>query len=157
MTAVRSFLRRQRSGHIVNISSIAGLAPMTGSGLYAAAKFALEGASEALAQEVAPLDIKVTLVEPGAFRTEFLSSDSIRRSEDRIDDYDQTAGKTSNIWKPSRANKLAIRNAELRRSSLLSTRNGRRCILCLAQTRCAIRGRSSRRSQPNWTSGSNSA
>ena len=93
MTAVLPFLRRQRSGHILNVSSIAGLAPMAGSGLYAAAKFALEGASEALAQEVAPLGIKITLVEPGAFRTEFLSSDSIRRSEDRIGDYDQTAGK----------------------------------------------------------------
>ena len=93
MRDVLYFLRRQRSGHIVNVSSIAGLAPMAGSGLYAAAKFALEGASEALAQEVAPLGIKVTLVEPGAFRTEFLSSDSIRRSEDRIADYEQTAGK----------------------------------------------------------------
>ena len=49
--------------------------------------------SEALAQEVAPLGIKVTLVEPGAFRTEFLSLGSIRRSEDRIEEYDQTAGK----------------------------------------------------------------
>ena len=93
MTAALPFLRRQRGGHIVNISSIAGLAPMAGSGLYAAAKFALEGASEALAQEVAPFGVKVTLVEPGAFRTEFLSAASIRRSENRIEDYDGTAGK----------------------------------------------------------------
>lgn len=93
MIAVLPFLRRQRSGHLVNVSSIAGLAPMAGSGLYAAAKFALEGLSEALAQEVGPLGIKITLVEPGAFRTEFLSSDSIRRSKDRIEEYDQTAGK----------------------------------------------------------------
>ena len=93
MAAALPFLRRQRGGHIVNISSIAGLAPMAGSGLYAAAKFALEGASEALAQEVAPFGIKVTLVEPGAFRTEFLSTASIRRSENRIGDYDGTAGK----------------------------------------------------------------
>ena len=93
ITAVLPYLRGQRSGHIVNVSSIAGLAPMAGSGLYAAAKCALEGMSESLAQEVAPLGIKVTLVEPGAFRTDFLSSDSIRRSKDRIEDYDQTAGK----------------------------------------------------------------
>ncbi len=93
ITAVLPLLRRQRSGHLVNVSSIAGLAPMAGSGLYAAAKFALEGLSEALAQEVEPLGIRVTLVEPGAFRTEFLSSDSIRRSKRRIEEYDQTATK----------------------------------------------------------------
>ena len=70
--AALPFLRAQRSGHIVNISSIAGLAPSAGSGIYAAAKFALEGASESLAQEIALLGIKLTLVEPGAFRTDFL-------------------------------------------------------------------------------------
>ena len=63
------FLRRQRSGHIVNISSIAGIAPTPGAGLYAATKFALEGLSQSLAQEVAPFGIWVTVVEPGSFRT----------------------------------------------------------------------------------------
>jgi NAD(P)-dependent dehydrogenase (short-subunit alcohol dehydrogenase family) len=73
-------LRAQGSGHIVNITSIAGRAPGAGSGLYAAAKYALEGLSTALAQEVAPLGIHVTAVAPGAFRTDFLSDHSIRKS-----------------------------------------------------------------------------
>lgn len=91
--AVLPYLRQQRSGHIVNISSIAGLAPMAGSGLYAAAKFAVEGVSQSLAQEVAPLGIQVTLVEPGAFRTDFLSDRSIRNSRTSIADYLPTSGK----------------------------------------------------------------
>jgi NAD(P)-dependent dehydrogenase (short-subunit alcohol dehydrogenase family) len=73
-------LREQGAGHIVNVTSIAGRAPMASSGLYAAAKFAIEGLSQALAQEVAPFGIRVTAVAPGAFRTDFLSDHSIRRS-----------------------------------------------------------------------------
>lgn len=92
--AVLPLLREQRRGHIVNISSIAGIAPMAGSGLYGAAKFALEGMSQSLAQEVAPLGIWVTLVEPGAFRTDFLSKHSIRRTGGSIDDdYAATSGR----------------------------------------------------------------
>jgi NAD(P)-dependent dehydrogenase (short-subunit alcohol dehydrogenase family) len=85
-------LRRQRSGHIVNITSIARLAPNPGSGFYSAAKFAVEGLSQSLAQELSPLGIKVTLVEPGAFRTDFLSDHSIRASQAVIDDYAPTVG-----------------------------------------------------------------
>lgn len=73
-------LRAQGAGHIVNVTSIAGRAPGAGSGLYASAKYALEGLSAALAQEVAPLGIHVTAVAPGAFRTDFLSDHSIRKS-----------------------------------------------------------------------------
>src|SRR5262249_4388242 len=61
--AVAPLLRRQGRGHIVNISSIAGVAPVAGMGLYAAAKFAVEGMSESLAQELEPLGIHVTVVE----------------------------------------------------------------------------------------------
>ena len=88
-------LRRQASGHIVNVTSIAGRAPSMGSALYSAAKSALEGMSAALALEVAPLGIKVTAVAPGAFRTDFLSSHSIRKSDTADAAYAETIGKSS--------------------------------------------------------------
>jgi NAD(P)-dependent dehydrogenase (short-subunit alcohol dehydrogenase family) len=91
-------LRAQGRGHIVNITSIAGRAPGAGSGLYAAAKFALEGLSASLAQEVAPVGIHVTAVAPGAFRTDFLSSHSIRKSQAAADDYDATVGKAGQAF-----------------------------------------------------------
>lgn len=90
--AVLPVMRRQRSGHILNISSIGGCVAFPGLGVYSGSKFALEGLSEALAQEVAPLGIKVTIVEPGAFRTDF-SGRSLVVPEQQIDDYDETSGK----------------------------------------------------------------
>ncbi len=91
--AVLPQLREQRGGHIVNISSIAGLAPREGSGLYAASKWALEGMSESLAAELAPLGIRVSIVQPGALRTDFLSAHSLHRAERVIDDYAASSGK----------------------------------------------------------------
>lgn len=85
-------LRAQRSGHIVNITSMAGVAPNPGSGYYAAAKMAVEGVSQSLAREVAHLGIRVTLVEPSAFRTDFLSEHSIRQRATQLQDYAATAG-----------------------------------------------------------------
>lgn len=90
--AALAHLRAQRSGHIVNITSIAGIAPAAGSGYYAAAKMAVEGLSQSLAREVAPLGIRVTLVEPGAFRTDFLSAHSIRQRSPALSDYAPSAG-----------------------------------------------------------------
>ncbi|WP_409179824.1 oxidoreductase [Amycolatopsis sp. VS8301801F10] len=69
--AVLPHLRAQRSGHIVQLSSVGGVVGNPGHALYATSKFALEGMSEALAGEVAPLGIRVSLVEPGPFRTDF--------------------------------------------------------------------------------------
>ncbi|WP_157219072.1 SDR family NAD(P)-dependent oxidoreductase [Flavisphingomonas formosensis] len=87
-------LRAQRSGHILNITSIAGRAPVAGSALYAAAKHALEGFSAALAQEVAPFGIKVTAVAPGAFRTDFLSAHSLHRADAGSDAYAASVGRS---------------------------------------------------------------
>ena len=70
--AILPHLRKQKSGHIVNLSSIGGLVGLPGWGIYNSTKFAVEGLSEALAVEVAPLGIGVTIVEPGPFRTDFL-------------------------------------------------------------------------------------
>ncbi|WP_459696101.1 SDR family NAD(P)-dependent oxidoreductase [Acidisoma sp. C75] len=88
-------LRRQGSGHIVNITSIAGRAPTVGAALYSAAKYALEGFSAALALEAGPLGIKVTAVAPGAFRTEFLSPGSIRLSAKEDAAYAETIGRSA--------------------------------------------------------------
>ncbi len=88
-------LRAQRSGHIINVTSIAGRAPGAGSALYAAAKYALEGLSVSLAQEVRPLGIKVTAVAPGAFRTDFLSAHSIRKSDAEDAAYAASVGRVS--------------------------------------------------------------
>jgi NAD(P)-dependent dehydrogenase (short-subunit alcohol dehydrogenase family) len=79
-------MRRQGSGHILNLTSIGGLISMGGFSVYCASKFALEGWSEALRDEVAPLGIRVTIVEPGAFRTEFAGGSNMRPTE-RLDAY----------------------------------------------------------------------
>jgi NAD(P)-dependent dehydrogenase (short-subunit alcohol dehydrogenase family) len=76
--AVLPVMRQQRAGRVLNISSIAGMRGRTGTALYSASKFAVEGFSEALAQEVAAFGILVTIVQPGAFRTDFLDAQSMR-------------------------------------------------------------------------------
>ncbi|WP_405873176.1 MULTISPECIES: SDR family NAD(P)-dependent oxidoreductase [unclassified Streptomyces] len=72
MSQALPVLRRRRSGHVINISSIVGFATAPGWGIYASTKFAVEGFTETLHTELAPLGIHVTLVEPGFFRTDFL-------------------------------------------------------------------------------------
>jgi NAD(P)-dependent dehydrogenase (short-subunit alcohol dehydrogenase family) len=84
-------MRRRRHGNIVNISSIGGLVGFPGVGYYNATKFAVEGLSEALSKEVAPLGIKVLVVEPGPFRTDWAGR-SLKKSALQIPEYAQTAG-----------------------------------------------------------------
>lgn len=81
------YLRAQRAGHIINISSVSGFAPSGGWSVYAATKFAVSGLSEVLAEDLRPLGIKVTSVSPGAFRTRFLSEESFATAETPIADY----------------------------------------------------------------------
>lgn len=85
--AVLPLMRRARSGHVINISSIAGLVGGAGGSIYCASKHAVEGFSEGLAAEIAPFGIKVTIVEPGEFRTDFFSTDSLRFGSQTIPDY----------------------------------------------------------------------
>jgi NAD(P)-dependent dehydrogenase (short-subunit alcohol dehydrogenase family) len=84
-------MRRRRRGSIVNISSIGGLVGFPGVGYYNATKFAVEGLSESLAKEVAPLGIRVLVVEPGPFRTDWAGR-SLKRSSQQIPEYSETAG-----------------------------------------------------------------
>ncbi len=89
--AVLPGMRERKSGTIVNFSSIGGLVSFGATGYYHATKYAVEGMSESLAIEVKPLGIKVLIVEPGPFRTDW-SGRSILESKTVIEDYDQTAG-----------------------------------------------------------------
>jgi NAD(P)-dependent dehydrogenase (short-subunit alcohol dehydrogenase family) len=87
--AALPILRAQRSGHIINISSVGGFVSFPSSGLYCASKFALEAISESLAGEVEAHGIKVTIVEPGAFRTEF-NGDALDIAANRMSEYPST-------------------------------------------------------------------
>ncbi|HEX3768926.1 MAG TPA: oxidoreductase, partial [Puia sp.] len=91
--AVLPFMRKRRSGHIIQVSSIGGRIGPIGRGPYATAKWGVEGFSEVLDKEVGPLGIKVTIIEPGGFRTDFAGSSSNIR--DSILDYDATVGATA--------------------------------------------------------------
>ncbi len=90
--AVLPVMRKQRSGHIISISSTAGLVGFAFCSAYAASKFGLEGWMESLQQEVAPFGITTTIVNPGFFRTELLEPASVTYAEPSIEDYaDRTA------------------------------------------------------------------
>ncbi|MFY9927074.1 MAG: oxidoreductase [Streptosporangiaceae bacterium] len=94
--AVLPVMRAQKSGRILNLSSVGGFAQVPGWGIYGATKFAVEGLSEALRAEVAPLGIKVVIIEPGSFRTDFLDGSSLHTASQFIEDYAATAGQVRN-------------------------------------------------------------
>ncbi|MDX5445533.1 MAG: SDR family NAD(P)-dependent oxidoreductase [Zoogloeaceae bacterium] len=90
--AVLPHMRRARGGLVINISSIGGYWSYPGWTVYGSTKFAVEGLSEGLARELAPLGIRVTCVQPGFFRTDFLDSSSLSSTATQIDDYAATVG-----------------------------------------------------------------
>ncbi len=110
---VLPFMRKERKGHIINLSSVGGLTGIVGWGLYGSTKFAVEGITEAMAAELAPLGIYATAVEPGFFRTDFLDQSSLTRAENTIEDYAATVGDMRNYAtqvnqkQPGSAEKLA--------------------------------------------------
>jgi NAD(P)-dependent dehydrogenase (short-subunit alcohol dehydrogenase family) len=91
--AVLPVMRKQRSGRIFNLSSMAGMVGFPAAALYCSSKFAIEGFSESLAMEVAELGIRITIVEPGFTRTDFLESSSIRYGTRQIADYAEASPK----------------------------------------------------------------
>ncbi len=97
--AVLPIMRQQRSGHIISISSGAGLSGFEFNSAYAAAKFGLEGWMESLAPEVAPFGINTTIVNPGFFRTELLSEQSTHYAEPSIPDYAERGAALVAGWK----------------------------------------------------------
>ena len=97
--AVLPLMRKNRSGHIISISSLAGLVGFEYNAAYCASKFGLEGFMESLHQDVAPYGIKTTIVEPGFFRTEFLEPESTFLAEPSIDDYAERNAQYHAFWK----------------------------------------------------------
>ncbi len=101
LKAVLPEMRQRRTGHIVQISSAAGILAAPGMGVYNATKFAMEGLSEALASELKPLGIRITIVEPGPLRTDF-GGRSAKRAAAILPEYDSTAGELiRNVYKYS--------------------------------------------------------
>src|SRR2546421_1288115 len=97
--AILPVMRKQRSGHIITISSTAGLVGFEFCSAYCASKFGVEGWMESLQAEVAPFGINTTIVNPGFFRTELLSEQSTTFAEPSIADYDERRGPLVDYWK----------------------------------------------------------
>jgi NAD(P)-dependent dehydrogenase (short-subunit alcohol dehydrogenase family) len=97
--AVLPIMRKQRSGHIISISSSAGLLGFEFCSAYAASKFGIEGWMESLRPEIGPFGIHTTIVNPGFFRTELLTKESTAYAELSIEDYDERRAKQLEFWK----------------------------------------------------------
>ena len=152
--AALPIFREQGSGHFVNLSSVAGRDPAAGAALYAASKCALAGLSEGLAGELAPLGIHVTIVEPGAFRTDFLEPTSIRTSTHRIAAYQDTSGANLDRLGSIAGKQMGDPVKGVRgRSSRPSRRPIPRCTWCSARTPSSAAARTWRGCSTTWNAG----
>ena len=97
MRAVLPVMRKRRSGRIINVSSLAGIAGFAHCGAYSAAKFAVEGLSASVAHEVEPFGIRIVVVEPGFFRTDLLDVHNAKYAGNSIEDY-AAAGNAEEMW-----------------------------------------------------------
>ncbi|MFM0304963.1 SDR family NAD(P)-dependent oxidoreductase [Paraburkholderia sediminicola] len=104
--AILPVMRRQRAGLVINMSSNGGFKGVRGASMYSATKFAIEGFSEALAQEIADFGLKLTIVEPGAFRTDFLDDRSLKRGTHALDDYDDFRAKANAVFEARNHNQV---------------------------------------------------
>jgi NAD(P)-dependent dehydrogenase (short-subunit alcohol dehydrogenase family) len=100
MRAALPVMRKQRCGNIINVSSVAGAVGLTHCGAYSASKFAVEGLSLAVAEEVGKFGIKISVVEPGFFRTDLLDAANAKWPDKRIDDYAAVEVSAEAMWSP---------------------------------------------------------
>ena len=133
--AALPFLRAQRSGHIIQVSSIGGITAFQNVGIYHASKWALEGFSQALAQEVAPFGIHVTLIEPGGFSTDWAGSSS--QALDPAARLQRGARGGRPDPRPAHRQVRAIRRRRRARCSRSSTPPSRRCGCSSGSCRCS--------------------
>jgi NAD(P)-dependent dehydrogenase (short-subunit alcohol dehydrogenase family) len=110
--AVLPHMRAAHCGHVVNISSMGGFAQVAGWGVYGATKFAVEGLSEAMQAELAPLGIRVTIVEPGSFRTSFLDDSSLHTAANELPDYATRVRDELEAWRPLASSTLFTGTAD---------------------------------------------
>lgn len=100
MQAALPVMRKQRAGHIINMSSVAGAVGLKHCSAYGASKFAVEGLSLSVVEEVEKFGIKITVVEPGFFRTDLLAAANVKWPSNRIDDYAATEVSAEKMWSP---------------------------------------------------------
>ncbi len=100
MRAALPVMRKRRSGHIINVSSVAGVVGLRHCSAYGASKFAVEGLSLSVVEEIDKFGIKVTVVEPGFFRTDLLAETNVKWPSKRIDDYAATEVSAKEMWSP---------------------------------------------------------